>query len=85
MGVFVKTGDGVYVGVEKGVPVEVGIAVSTETTLAVSEQEVRIRAISKTMTIFVIFIHTFLCEELPNGLRTLRWGGDDEAVHLEKC
>jgi len=25
------------------------------------------------------------CKVLPNGLRYLRWGGDGEAVRLEKC
>jgi hypothetical protein len=25
------------------------------------------------------------CKGLPNGLRYLRWGGDGEAVQLEKC
>jgi hypothetical protein len=26
----------------------------------------------------------YLCKELPNGLRYLRWGGDGEAVQPEK-
>jgi hypothetical protein len=26
-----------------------------------------------------------LCKEGSNGLRYLRWGGDGEAVQLEKC
>jgi hypothetical protein len=26
-----------------------------------------------------------LCEETPNGLRYLRWGGDGEAVQPGKC
>jgi hypothetical protein len=26
-----------------------------------------------------------ILDELPNGLRYLRWGGDGEAVQPEKC
>jgi len=32
----------------------------------------------------MIFFDVLLSEELPNGLRYLRWGGDGEAVQLEK-
>jgi hypothetical protein len=34
--------------------------------------------------IFIFSIHLFP-EEMPNGLRYLRWGGDGEAVQPEKC
>jgi len=33
---------------------------------------------------FYLFKEPMLCKELPNGLRYLRWGGDGEAVQLEK-
>jgi hypothetical protein len=33
---------------------------------------------------FLIFIDTLFCKELPNGLRYLRVGGDGEAVQPEK-
>jgi hypothetical protein len=59
IGVGTKVGVGVFDGTGDGVNVEVGIAVSVETILAVGEQEVRIRATRKTVTMFVIFIDTF--------------------------
>ena len=32
----------------------------------------------------LFYIRKF-CKETPNGLRYLRWGGDGEAVQLEKA
>jgi hypothetical protein len=71
------------VGVD-GMGVFVGIVVSVGTTIAAGAHEAKIKAISKTVTMFLIFIDSLLCKELPNGLRYLRWGGDGEAVQPEK-
>jgi hypothetical protein len=77
---------GVFVGTGDGVNVEVGIAVSVETILAVGEQEVRIRATSKTVTMFVIFIDTFFMQGTAQRFALPALGrGDGEAVQLEKC
>jgi hypothetical protein len=71
---------GIGVGVEIcvggiSVKVDIGAAVSVGTTLAAGAQETKIKATSKTVTMFLIFIDTLLCKELPNGLRYLRVGG----------
>jgi len=82
IGIEVAVGAGVMVGVDAAI--SVGATVSVGTTLAAGTQETKIIATSKTVTMFLIFIDTFLCKELPNGLRYLRWGGDGEAVQPEK-
>jgi hypothetical protein len=46
--------------------VDLGTVVSVGTTLAAGAQEASIKATSKTVTMFLIFIDTLLCKELPN-------------------
>jgi hypothetical protein len=83
-------GIGVEVGIGGiGVKVRVGIAVPVgETTITsgvtAGAQEIKIKAISKTVTMFLIFIDTFLCKGRANGLRYPRSGGRRNAVRLEK-
>jgi outer membrane murein-binding lipoprotein Lpp len=50
-----------------GVKVDIGTAVSVGTTLAAGTHEAKIKAISKTVKMFLIFIDTLFCKELPNG------------------
>ncbi len=70
-----------------GIDIEVGLVVCVGITLAIGAQEakIKIKMIRKTVTMFLIFIHTFLRKGMPNGLRYLRWDGDGEAVQPEKC
>jgi hypothetical protein len=61
---------GIGLGVKgTGVKVEVGIAVSVGTTLAAGAHAAKRKAIRKIVMMFLIFIKTLLCEELPNGVR----------------
>jgi hypothetical protein len=69
IGVFVRGRVGVIVGLGgMGVTVDIGTAVSVEATLSAGTHEAKIKATSKTMTMFLFFIDTLLCKGLPNGL-----------------
>jgi hypothetical protein len=48
-----------------GGKVKVGIAVSVGTTLAAGAHETKIKMTSKTIPMFLIFIRTLFCKELP--------------------
>ena len=47
-------------------------------------QDERIKMVRNAVTIIFVFITSYVCKELPNGLRYLRWGVDGEAVQPEK-
>ena len=64
---------------------EVEIAVFIGVTTVFGEHEIKTKAMTKTLIIFLIFINTLFCKELPNGLRYPRWGGRRDAVRLGKC
>jgi hypothetical protein len=53
---------GIGVKVGSGTIVSVG-----ETTVTAGAHEVKIRAMSKAVLMFLTFIDTFFCNELPNG------------------
>ena len=51
------------------VKVEIGTAVSVgEMTVVAGAHEVKIRAMSKDVLMFLTFIDILLCKELPNGV-----------------
>jgi hypothetical protein len=53
-----------------GVEVDIGIALSVgETTVTAGAHEIKIRAMSNNVLIFLAFIDTLLRKELPNGSR----------------
>jgi hypothetical protein len=62
---------GIDVTVGSGTAVSVG-----ETTVTAGVHEVKISAMSKTALIFLTFIDSFLCNELPNGFALLAAGGE---------
>jgi len=83
-------GVAVIVG-KMGVKVEVGIAVSVRTTLAAGAQEAKIKAISKTVTMFLIFIDYLVMQgtaqrfALPACGRAWTMLGSRKNSKPEKC
>jgi hypothetical protein len=63
-----------------GVTVDIGTAVSVEATLSAGAHEAKIKATSKTMTMFLILIDTFLMQGTAQRFALAdRWAGVDSA------
>ena len=60
-------------GMGEAVPSDTIVSIG-EITVGAGAHEVKIRAVSKTVVMFLTFITTFFCDELPNGLRYRRLG-----------
>jgi hypothetical protein len=83
--VVVGKGVGVFVAVEVGIAVFVGVGRGVVEKLQAERKnitKIEEKNLFKTNLQFVFRI--LFCTDAPNGLRYLRWGGDGEAVRLEK-